>query len=265
MQGSLHVTLLSLRRSQSGKVTQDFLLSAGREIVPALFCGRIPIQLIAKPRWHRVCRTAPVFVIELDGEADDVTHVRTGRLADQPMQIEVKSAVADRHQIDPPRCIGLSVDLDANRHRSAPIFLEPGGPVGIDEHVRIDVVDLDPRSKTQRGQPYVPTLQGAGLGGHRPPAIVPPIGIPDWRGDQLGRSYIILRAESDRHMSPPICPMYPRPKGVPRDIGRTDDDQPTFGNCSFAPSNQRSDPGVVSVSPVSSSVLMPERIIGQPP
>jgi hypothetical protein len=157
MQGSVHITLLSLPRSQSGKVAQDFLLSAGREIVPALFCGRIPIQLIAKPRWHRVCRAAPVFVIELDGEADDVTHVRTRRLADQPMQIEVKGAIADRHQIDPPRCIGLSVDLDANRHRSTPIFLESGGPVGVDEHVGIDVVDLDPRSKTQRGQPYIPT------------------------------------------------------------------------------------------------------------
>jgi len=31
------------------------------------------------------------------------------------------------------------------------------------------------------------------------------------------------------------------------------------------PCDQRSDPGVVRMSPVSSMVLMPERIIGQPP
>jgi hypothetical protein len=33
----------------------------------------------------------------------------------------------------------------------------------------------------------------------------------------------------------------------------------------YAICDQRSDPGVVRVSPVSSSVLIPERIIGQPP
>ena len=41
--------------------------------------------------------------------------------------------------------------------------------------------------------------------------------------------------------------------------------QRTSGRCSLLPSTQRSDPGVVSISPDSSSVFIPDRIIGQPP
>ena len=40
---------------------------------------------------------------------------------------------------------------------------------------------------------------------------------------------------------------------------------PVVDAAASAPSDQRSDPGVVSRSPVSSSVLRPESTIGQPP
>jgi hypothetical protein len=46
---------------------------------------------------------------------------------------------------------------------------------------------------------------------------------------------------------------------------RVDRDQRISESWSVLPCSHRSDPGVVRISPDSSSVLIPERTIGQPP
>jgi hypothetical protein len=140
VQCPLGVALLRLRRFQSGKVPENFLLSAWRQIVPSLPRVRILVQFVAKPLWHWVGWATLVFMIELDRKAYNIADACPWRLPDLPVQIEKEAAVADRHQVDTPRHLRLTVDLDAHRHRLAPIALEPGGLMGAHEHVRIYVV-----------------------------------------------------------------------------------------------------------------------------
>src|SRR5882762_8074149 len=85
------------------------------------------------------------------------------------MQVEMKIAVPCGHQINAPGRVRLSVDLDAQGHRLAPISLEPGGLIGSHENIGIDSVDLDPRSKAQ----HHPARSGVAVSRYNQAAIIP--------------------------------------------------------------------------------------------
>src|SRR5437899_5576533 len=144
MESFPNIALLSCGRFEAGEVAQDLLPAAGREVGPSLLCSRISIQFVAKPRRHWMGRTALIVVIERENDACDVTDGRTRGLANLPVQIEKEISVADGHQIDAPGGAGFSVDLNAHRHRPAPIALEPGRLISTDEHVGIYSIDLYP-------------------------------------------------------------------------------------------------------------------------
>jgi len=83
-----------------------------------------------------------IFVIKHESDAYQVTNARTRGLPDMPVQIEIETSVADRHQIDAPWRIGLCVHLNAHRHRPAPIAFQPCGLIRAYEDVRIYFVEL---------------------------------------------------------------------------------------------------------------------------
>ena len=68
------------------------------------------------------------------------------------MQIQIKAAVADRHHVDPPGRVGLTVHLHTNRHRLAPAGLQQIGCLGTDEDVGVYASDLDRGTEPGDGQ-----------------------------------------------------------------------------------------------------------------
>ena len=175
MEGSPKVAFPSGGRFQAGEVAQDLLLAAGHQVGPSLPCLRMSTQGAAEPGGHWAGRATFVFVIERESDAHRVTDARARGLANVAMQIEKEISVTDGHQIDAPRRIGLSVDLNAHRHRPAPIAHQPGRLIGADEHVGIYLVDFYPGPKAQghRSSPLRPFGFAQGRTGFRKTATPP--------------------------------------------------------------------------------------------
>src|ERR1700674_2780777 len=94
-------------------------------------------------------RAAFIVVIKRESDAHHVPDAGARGLANVPMQIEKEIPVADGHQIDAPRGIGLAVHLNSHRHWPAPIALQPSRPISADEHVGVYLVELYPGPEAQ--------------------------------------------------------------------------------------------------------------------
>ncbi len=62
-------------------------------------------------------RAVPVLRVEAEFDFNAIADLRAGRLANLTVQVQIKTPVADRHHIDPPRLRGLAVDTHENRKR----------------------------------------------------------------------------------------------------------------------------------------------------
>ena len=85
-------------------------------------------------------RAIPVFRIEADLHPNAIPDLRARRLAHVAVQIQIKTPVADRHHVDPPRHRGLPVHAHENRKRLAPAGFDGFCLAGGDEDVGIDTV-----------------------------------------------------------------------------------------------------------------------------
>jgi len=84
----------------------------------------------------------PVLRVEADLHPNAVADFRAGCLAHVTVQVQIKTPVADRHHIDPPRLRGLTVDAHENRKRLARAGLDGFCSSGGYEDVRIGFADF---------------------------------------------------------------------------------------------------------------------------
>ena len=151
MQRFFQIAEASLRGFQPREVTKDLFLAAGDERSP---CGerfRVFAQSGAEPGRHRMHRSAAIGVVETDLHLHPIAHGCLGGLADVPVQVEVKAAVAHRHHVDAPGGFGFSVDADENGKRFSPATFERDRTGFAHVNVRISAVDFDDGLKTQLG------------------------------------------------------------------------------------------------------------------
>jgi hypothetical protein len=158
VQSPLNVALLRLRGFQSNEVAENFLLPAWRQTVPSTLRGAVSLQFIAEPRRHWINRPTFVVVIELYRQAHNVTDACARLLANLAVQIKKEAAVADGHQVDAPGDIRLAINLDAHRHRSAPIRPQAGSLLRAHADIRIYLVDFDRGAKTKPRTWHTPAL-----------------------------------------------------------------------------------------------------------
>jgi len=134
---------------QPGKITQYLLLATGNQLVPCLSGTSILVERITEPRGHRVCRAAPVFVVKLQLDNYGISHLCVRRLSDIAMQVKVKTPITNRHQIDTPWLFRLAIHADANWKRFAPVLSKARRPRRADQHIGIDLINLNQRVKLQ--------------------------------------------------------------------------------------------------------------------
>lgn len=82
-----------------------------------------------------------VFVVKFQFHCNCVANLGAGCFANAAVQIQIKTAVADRHHIDAPGIIRLAIDADADRERLAPTLSDAGCARRADQHVGIDFVN----------------------------------------------------------------------------------------------------------------------------
>lgn len=94
-------------------------------------------------------RAAAIFAVKFQFHGHGVAHLGVRRFADVAMQVKIKTAVANRHEINAPRFFRFAIHAHAHRQRFAPAFLNLRRAPRADEHVGIDVVDFNHRTKSQ--------------------------------------------------------------------------------------------------------------------
>ncbi len=87
--------------------------------------------------------TAAIFIIEPQLHRDGVSHFGAGRFANIAVQVEIKTAIADGHEIDAPRLLRFAIDTDANGKWFAPAFANARRARCADKDVGVDAVDLN--------------------------------------------------------------------------------------------------------------------------
>jgi hypothetical protein len=109
----------------------------------------IPVERLAEPRRHRMCGTTPVFVVKRQLHGNSLTHIRARRLANIAVQVKVEAAIANGHQIDAPWRFRLAIQADANGKRLAPTLSNMRRAPSADQHIGIDVIELNHCAKSQ--------------------------------------------------------------------------------------------------------------------
>jgi len=122
MYGAFEIAGLGFWRFQVGKVAQQFLLTARNQRVPILPGAGIVSQCRFEGRRHGMHGAVFVCIVKLYFHGDDVADLAAGGFADVAVQIQIKAAVADGHQVDAPRRLGLAIDADAHGERLAPVL-----------------------------------------------------------------------------------------------------------------------------------------------
>src|SRR5712664_2028522 len=82
-------------------------------------------------------RAAAVRGVEPDVDCDPVSYLCAGRFTYITVQVQIETAVADRHHVDAPRHLRTAVDPHLHRHRLTPAPLERGSMRAADKYVRV--------------------------------------------------------------------------------------------------------------------------------
>src|SRR5258708_27052032 len=120
MQRSLEIALARLRRLQPREIAEDLLLPARDQRFPVLHRSRILSQRRLEPQRHGMLRAVSILRVEADLHPNTISDLRAGPLAHVAVQIQIKTPLADRHQIHPPRYRGLAVDAHENWNGLSP-------------------------------------------------------------------------------------------------------------------------------------------------
>lgn len=131
------------------KVAQDFLLTTGTQFPPRVRSALIFPECTPELRWHPMRRTTAIFLVELQLNRHSISHFGAGRFADIAVQVQIKTPVANWHEINAPRLFRLAIHADANGKRPAPAFANPRRALCADKHVGIDAVDLNCGAESQ--------------------------------------------------------------------------------------------------------------------
>src|SRR5579863_4433035 len=104
---------------------------------------RILLKGFAEPCRHGMLRAVSVPGIESEFHAHPVAHLYRGRFAHNAVEVEIKAAVADRHQVDAVAMGRLSVQPEEHGNGPPAAGPEDSSPPGFNENVGIDSADLN--------------------------------------------------------------------------------------------------------------------------